>query len=95
QVADEVLIVARLEETRLNKLDQLDDLLSQSGVTRIGVVLIGQSPSSGFQYYYTPRGAMPAKSSGRASLRAEDPSHEPTDGERSGSPQAGRERPRA
>lgn len=50
--ADEVLIVVRLDRTRLNKLDELDDLLSQHGVTRMGLVLIGDHPQRGLQYYY-------------------------------------------
>jgi capsular exopolysaccharide synthesis family protein len=52
QAADEVLIVARLGQTRLNKLEQLDDLLGEHGVTRTGIVLIGEHPTRGVQYYY-------------------------------------------
>jgi capsular exopolysaccharide synthesis family protein len=52
QAADEVLIVARLDRTRLNRLDALDDLLSQHGVTRMGLVLIGEHPMRGPRYYY-------------------------------------------
>jgi capsular exopolysaccharide synthesis family protein len=52
QAADEVLIVARLDQTRLSKLDELDDLLSQHGVTDMGLVLIGEHPTRGPQYYY-------------------------------------------
>jgi capsular exopolysaccharide synthesis family protein len=52
QAADEVLIVARLDQTRINRLDELDDLLTQHGVTRIGLVLIGEHPMRGPRYYY-------------------------------------------
>jgi Mrp family chromosome partitioning ATPase/capsular polysaccharide biosynthesis protein len=52
QAADEVLIVARLGHTRLNKLEELDDLLGENGVTRTGIVLIGEHPTRGVQYYY-------------------------------------------
>jgi capsular exopolysaccharide synthesis family protein len=52
QAADEVLIVVRLDQTRLNKLAELDDLLSQHGVTRMGLVLIGEHPMRGPQYAY-------------------------------------------
>jgi succinoglycan biosynthesis transport protein ExoP len=52
QAADEVVIVARLDQTRLNKLEELDDLLSQNGVGRTGVVLIGEHPMRRVPYYY-------------------------------------------
>ena len=52
QVADEVVIVSRLEHTRLNKLDELDDLLSQHGVRSTGAVLIGEDPQRRNTYYY-------------------------------------------
>jgi capsular exopolysaccharide synthesis family protein len=65
QAADEVLIVARLEQTRLNKLDELDDLLSQHGVTQMGVVLIGDHAARGAGYYHpeaTNGGSRPGSS---------------------------------
>ncbi len=52
QAADDVLIVARLGQTRLNKLAELDDLLAELGVARTGIVLIGEHPTRGLQYYY-------------------------------------------
>jgi capsular exopolysaccharide synthesis family protein len=52
QAADDVLIVARLDQTRLSKLDELDDLLRQQGVTSVGLVLIGEHPMRGPRYYY-------------------------------------------
>ena len=55
QAADEVIIVARLEQTRLNKLEELDDLLSQNGVSRTGVVLIGEHPMHRTPYYYATK----------------------------------------
>jgi receptor protein-tyrosine kinase len=52
QAADDVLIVARLGHTRLNKLAELDTLLADLGVARTGIVLIGEHPTRGQQYYY-------------------------------------------
>jgi capsular exopolysaccharide synthesis family protein len=52
QAADEVVIVTRLDHTRLNRLDELDDILRRHGVSRMGVVLIGEHPMRGPQYYY-------------------------------------------
>ena len=52
QAADDVLIVARLGHTRLNKLAELDNLLGELGVARTGIVLIGEHPTRGLQYYY-------------------------------------------
>lgn len=52
QAVDEVLIVARLGHTRLNKLEEVDELLREHGVRRTGIVLIGESPARGQQYYY-------------------------------------------
>ncbi len=54
QAADEVVIVSRLGHTRLNKLEQLDELLSEHGVTRTGIVLIGEHPARAVEYYYAP-----------------------------------------
>jgi capsular exopolysaccharide synthesis family protein len=59
QEADEVLIVARLDHTRLNKLDELTDLLTQHGVTRTGLVLIGEHAMRGRYYYAEGSGTRP------------------------------------
>ena len=53
-----MLIVARLDQTRLNKLAELDDLLAEHGVARTGIVLIGEHPTRGMQYYYARRGTI-------------------------------------
>lgn len=53
QAADETLIVARMYATRLDKLADLEDLLAQYGVSRLGLVLIGESELNGSDYYYT------------------------------------------
>lgn len=71
QAADEVLIVARLDQTRLNRFAELEDLLSQHGVTRMGVVLIGEHPMRGLQYAYGggnggPRADLPRRSGSEA-----------------------------
>ena len=68
QAADEVVIVARLDQTRLHRLDELDDLLAQHGVPRTGIVLIGDHPMRGADYYYgngvVPAAAAPSPRSG-------------------------------
>jgi capsular exopolysaccharide synthesis family protein len=67
QEADEVLIVARLDQTRLNKLEELTDLLSQHGVARTGLVLVGEHPMRGGGYYYAEtNGSSPPEVPGRA-----------------------------
>jgi capsular exopolysaccharide synthesis family protein len=75
QLADEVVIVTRLGHTRLNKLQQLDDLLSDHGVSRMGIVLIGEHPTGGVEYYYgeTANGNAEAELPTRASLASERP----------------------
>jgi capsular exopolysaccharide synthesis family protein len=52
QAADDVVVVARLDQTRLNKLEELDDLLGEHGIPRTGVVLIGEHPMRRMDYYY-------------------------------------------
>jgi Mrp family chromosome partitioning ATPase len=51
QLADEVVIVARLDVSRLNRLVELDDLLRQNGVRASGVVVVGDSHTPGEAYY--------------------------------------------
>jgi capsular exopolysaccharide synthesis family protein len=51
--ADDVLLVARIGQTRLDKLGQLADLLAESGITPIGFAVIG-TPRPGrrdYRYY--------------------------------------------
>jgi polysaccharide biosynthesis transport protein len=51
--ADDVLLVARVGQTRLDKLGQLADLLAESGITPIGFAVIG-TPRPGrrdYRYY--------------------------------------------
>jgi capsular exopolysaccharide synthesis family protein len=72
QAADEVVIVARLNQTRLNKLDELDDLLSQNGVKRTGVVLIGEHPMRRVPYYYVDgNGSAGSDAPGRPGIEPE------------------------
>jgi Mrp family chromosome partitioning ATPase len=51
--ADEVLIVVRLGESYLKKIEQLGELLAENGVTPTGFAVIGTPrPSrSGYHYY--------------------------------------------
>jgi capsular exopolysaccharide synthesis family protein len=82
QAADEVLIVARLDQTRLSKLAELDDLLSQHGVTHMGLVLIGEHPMRGPQYYYGGSGS--GSGSGNGGSRPNVPGRPRIEPERSG-----------
>jgi tyrosine-protein kinase len=70
QAADEVVIVARMDQTRLHRLDELDDLLAQHGVARTGIVLIGDHPMRGAEYYYG-NGAAPSAPAARAAAMPE------------------------
>jgi tyrosine-protein kinase len=55
--ADDVLLVTRIGQTRLDKLSQLADLLAESGITPIGFAVIG-TPRPGrrdYRYYTETR----------------------------------------
>lgn len=71
QESDEVVIVVRLEQTRLGKLDELNDLLGQHGAPRTGVVLIGEHPMRRIQYYYAEENGGSRSSSSRRRAEAE------------------------
>jgi polysaccharide biosynthesis transport protein len=51
QLADEIVVVARLDVSRLNRLIELDDLLRNNGVRATGIVVVGDSHSAGDAYY--------------------------------------------
>jgi len=53
QLADEVLIVARLGSSKLSKLSELHELLMEQGSYASGLVLIGESPMRRVPYYYS------------------------------------------
>jgi polysaccharide biosynthesis transport protein len=81
QYADEVLIVARLGHSRINRLVELDDLLAQQGVVRSGIVLIGETHHAR-QYYYAPdpedqEALVLAPSRSRSSRRVEPTPQDP------------------
>lgn len=61
QLADQVIVVVRLGETKLTKLRQLDELLSSQGAPATGLVLIGALLTGGYDYrrYRRPRRAGP------------------------------------
>jgi succinoglycan biosynthesis transport protein ExoP len=86
QLADEVVIVARLDYSRLNRLVELDELLSQHGAAASGLVLVGETQRR--QYYYAsvptdrPIEPPPRRSSRPAADGRELPAPQP---ERSGS----------
>ena len=51
QMTDEVVIVARLGRTHLNKLTRLGEILGQYGVRPAGFALVGVSPTTEYGYY--------------------------------------------
>jgi Mrp family chromosome partitioning ATPase/capsular polysaccharide biosynthesis protein len=62
-IADEVLIVARLGESKLSKLSRLQDMLANQGIRASGFVLVGEG-SRRPGYYYAPtetRGITPTR----------------------------------
>jgi non-specific protein-tyrosine kinase len=50
--ADDLVVVVRLDATRLPQLDRLGDLLSQSDITPAGFVLVGVGSSEQSSYYF-------------------------------------------
>jgi Mrp family chromosome partitioning ATPase len=56
QLADEVLIVVRLGQSRLTKLSDLEELLSHQAAHPTGIVLVGASAATGYasDYYLGP-----------------------------------------
>jgi Mrp family chromosome partitioning ATPase/capsular polysaccharide biosynthesis protein len=62
-VADEVLIVARMGESKLSKLSRLQDMLANQGIYASGFVLVGEGARRA-GYYYAPtdsHGATPSR----------------------------------
>jgi capsular exopolysaccharide synthesis family protein len=53
QLSDEILVVVRMGESRLNKLVELDELFRAHGTYASGLVLVGGAASrDGYNYYY-------------------------------------------
>lgn len=77
QLADEVIIVTRLDSTRINRLQELTDLLAENGVKHPGVVLVGERPVRGGLYYYGDGGRGQGASSSRRAGISTSPSAEP------------------
>jgi capsular exopolysaccharide synthesis family protein len=74
QSADEVLIVARLDQTRIAKVDELYDLLSENGIKRMGLVLIGEHPMRRTPYYYGDSNGAPRPLPAPVGVEPEQPS---------------------
>jgi Mrp family chromosome partitioning ATPase len=55
QMTDDVVIVARLGRTHLNRLNRLGEILAQHGIRPAGFALVGVSPTSEYGYYTTER----------------------------------------
>lgn len=81
QIADEVVIIVRVGQTRLGKLSELSELLRQQGTSPSGLALIGVREAGGYSYYLEPPvGAddyPPAAAADELGLphRAERPGH--------------------
>jgi capsular exopolysaccharide synthesis family protein len=75
QLADEVLIVARIGTTRLSKLARLHEMLSSQGARATGILVVGGSSGRGDGYYYDSPSSG-SKSNGHGSpwpVRDEEP----------------------
>jgi succinoglycan biosynthesis transport protein ExoP len=68
QTANEVLVVARIGTSKLNKLDELRNLLVEQGTYPSGVILVGDSTGRGDTGYY-PQGSTPGGSLPRPTAR--------------------------
>jgi Mrp family chromosome partitioning ATPase len=70
QLADEVLIVAKLGTTRLDKLGQLGELLGENGVRPAGFAVIGvpRPKRRDYHYYATAFDAADKTGAGRSLL---------------------------
>ena len=64
-----VIVVVRLENTRLKELDQLADLLSQHGITPAGFVLLGTDNTGYYGEAATAERGDPSRSWARARAR--------------------------
>jgi Mrp family chromosome partitioning ATPase/capsular polysaccharide biosynthesis protein len=67
--ADDVLLVAKLGRTHLQKLQQLAELLAESDITPVGFALVGTAKPSRRGYHY----ALSGEGSDRRSLYRETP----------------------
>ena len=63
--AGNVLIVARIGRSRLNRLEELGDLLLQQDIKPLGIAVVGVERSGGESYYYTSDTQPPKRSSRR------------------------------
>jgi len=71
QFADEILVVVRLDHSRLRKLVELDELFRAHGKYASGIVLVGvEAPHDGYGYYNSEGEHRPV--AGRMDLRGGD-----------------------
>jgi tyrosine-protein kinase len=61
QQAGNVLIVARIGRSRLNRLEDLGELLAQHDITPMGLAVIGVDRGGGESYYYTSEPTPPRR----------------------------------
>jgi capsular exopolysaccharide synthesis family protein len=71
RAADQVLIVARLGRTRLDKLSQLGELLSENGIRPFGFAVIGVPRPKRDSYHYFKE--TPPPQQGRSRIRRKTP----------------------
>lgn len=57
--ADDVMVVCRLEHTRLDKLHHLAELLADHDITPQGFVVVGSQDAADREYYYQTPGGLP------------------------------------
>jgi capsular exopolysaccharide synthesis family protein len=94
QFADEVLVVARLGQSRLGKLADLDELLGQQGASITGLVVVGEAPTRGSSYYYAggEEAVVPRERGKGPRAGSERAGSERAGSERAGSERSGSER---
>jgi capsular exopolysaccharide synthesis family protein len=73
QFADEILVVVRLGQTRLNKLIELDELFRAHGTYATGLVLVGGDTSESYGYYYSDDQPAAAAASPRRPANGGEP----------------------
>jgi succinoglycan biosynthesis transport protein ExoP len=76
QLADDVVVVARMGESRLNKLADLEELLANQGAAASGVVLVGSTLGRFHRYDYYQQESEPEqgrRSGGDGTVRLRPP----------------------
>jgi non-specific protein-tyrosine kinase len=77
---DQVLLVARIGNTRLDKLTQLGELLAENGIRPAGIVLVGTPRPKSSEYHYYQQQAQGKRRLTRTPTSAERVPEAPTSG---------------